>query len=154
MIHKLLLVPIVAFVGLNISLGICETFADDDTEIYVPTYQNLSSKSIQLVFIGDSQIDSFNIVSNDSYLNESDSFDSGGDPVIDFIETKYTLEVKVRLYCNDQLLKEWTGPVGSFGTTNNNPFNYDSWTIERYSDDTYDGTIIFTITDKDLTNFI
>lgn len=61
-------------------------------------------------------------------------------------------KIRIELHVGNSLVEEWTPPSGSFGSSINSPFNYDSWKFEAIepTGNNVVGKITFTITDEDL----
>jgi len=142
---------LIIMIGLNSMMTGCGLFGwDPPNRIYLESYENQTNQSIQLVFIGNVAKDSFNIDANSTFRTKVGFVHNGNSPINEFIDDLYASDIIIRLYSNNQLHNEWSGPAGNFGDTINDPFNYDSWELELYQDENHEGTIIFTITEEDI----
>ena len=178
--NKLIKPIITILIGLN--LVSCDPYISFVEPVYVGAFNNNSDQEIMLIFkkftfhAGDYFLilDTMMIAPQSKYLVidvdhglyfplfEAEEEES------DFIEraisnyyNRYTPSIDetplYKLYVQDQLIKQWGLPTGSFGDSINSPFNYDSWEASEYDEviktDAFEeiyGELIFTITNEDL----
>lgn len=174
--NKLIKPIITILIGLN--LVSCDPYESFVNPLYVQGIKNDSDQEIMLIFEvfysweEDSIIDTMMIAPQSKYLGIDKFYyfniPIAGEEESDFIERNisnyYNRDSPVidvaplyKLYVQDQLIKQWGLPTGSFGDSINSPFNYDSWEASAYDEVVktsgwvfIHGELIFTITNEDL----
>ena len=170
--NKLIKPIITILIGLN--LVSCDPYESFVNPVYVQGIKNDSDQEIMLIFEifysweEDSIIDTMMIAPQSKYLGIDKYYyniPKAGEEDSDFIERNISYNLHLadgktpsyKLYVQDQLIKQWDFPTGSFGDSINSPFNYDSWEASAYDEvvetsgwEFIHGELIFTITNEDL----
>ena len=178
--NKLIVPLIVTVIGLNLSS--CDPEKTFITPVYTQSIKNDSDQEIkwfryslkvfndqeggELVSKVDTTIVNPNTKKLGVYKGQYFPIPEVGEEESDFIERSisrfnhypYSIDIPIfKLYVGDKLIKEWTGPSGSFGDTINSPYNYDSWEVVKYDEavqiegwEVIHGELVFTISNEDL----
>lgn len=113
--------------------------------------QNVTFKLINHPLSGNDNDIIINVVSmseegNNEYVYEEKAIDEY------FSIISSDSDIRIELYLENNIVKVWTPPSGSFGNDINSPFNYDSWKFEsiKPTGNNVVGKIVFTITNADI----
>ncbi len=145
--------------SLLILVGCGVTEIDPSETQSVVRFLNNSDSDINIVLTnwplsGNGNTVSLNISAKQEMENNAFVFENNlVDQYFSIIEDAENM--KIELFVSNQLVREWTPPIGNFGNEMNNPFNKDSWKVESlpppFKNDIV-GKIVFTLTDEDIGN--